>query len=468
MVFSSLQFIFIFIPLFLLGYYLLPLKWRNLFLFVSSVIFYSVGAFDCPVYILLILASVFVNHSVAKLMVRFSQKKKLILISGLIYNFLWLALFKYSDFLLSNINELLSFIPSFNIPLPNFILPIGISFYTFQAVSYIFDVYKGKSAPADSLIDFGAYLCMFPQLIAGPIVTYPEVAEKLKKRSFSFTNFSDGWKTFILGLGFKVLIANPMGKLWGSLSIIGYDSVSTAFAWLGILGYTLQIYFDFYGYSVMALGLGKMIGFNFPENFKRPYVSVSITEFWRRWHITLGSWFREYLYFPLGGSRVGKYKTVRNLLIVWLSTGLWHGASWNFVIWGLIFFVLLSLEKLFYKDFLEKHRAVGHLYTLFIIPLTWAVFAITDFSSLKTFFLRLFPFLGKTDGVIYTLDFLEPLKDYWPILLIGIIGSTGIIEGLFKKFKNHPITAVVLAAIFWGAVYCMHLGLDDPFLYFRF
>ena len=468
MVFSSLEFIFIFIPLFLLGYYLMPQKWRNLFLFISSIVFYSVGALDSPAYILLIIASVAVNYLVSRFMVKYPEKKKLILTIGIIYNFFWLFLFKYSDFLLSNINAALSFIPSFELSLPSFILPIGISFYTFQAVSYIIDVYRGTSEPADSFIDFGAYLCMFPQLIAGPIVTYRDVADKLRSRNFSFFEFSDGIKTFILGLGFKVLIANPCGKLWGNLSVIGYDSVSTVLAWLGILAFSLQIYFDFYGYSVMAIGLGKMIGFTFPENFKRPYVSVTMTEFWRRWHMTLGSWFREYLYFPLGGSRNGKYKTIRNLLIVWFCTGLWHGASWNFIIWGLIFFVLLSLEKTFYKDYLERHRTIGHIYTLFLIPLTWAVFSITDLPSLGIFFGRLFPFLATVKGNVYPLDFLDPLKDYWLILLVGIIGSTGIIEGVFKRFKNHPVTALCLSAIFLGAVYCMHIGLDDPFLYFRF
>lgn len=469
MVFSSLQFIFIFLPAFLLGYYLIPKKWQNLFLFLGSVIFYSVGAAKEPGYILLILASIFVNYLISLFIDKNKYHKKLFLTIGIIYNFFWLFLFKYSDFVLGNLNALLSsFIPTFDIKFPGFVLPIGISFYTFQAVSYIIDVYRGKSRAASSFVDFGAYLCMFPQLIAGPIVTFRDVEEKLRHRKFSLNEFSDGFKIFILGLGFKVLIANPCGNLWSHLSMIGYESVSTTLAWLGILAYSLQIYFDFYGYSIMAIGLGKMLGFSFPENFKRPYVSVTMTEFWRRWHITLGSWFREYLYFPLGGSRCSTIKTVRNLLVVWFCTGLWHGASWNFIIWGLTFFVLLTIEKLGVGRFLNDHKLIGHLYVIFLIPLTWAVFAIDDLPSLGIFFGRLFPFFGPPAEFVFEGDYIQPLKDYWVILVSGLVFSTGIAEGLFKRFKNNVVTALVLSAIFLGAVYCMHIGLDDTFLYFRF
>lgn len=475
MVFSSLEFLFLFLPVFLLIYFLMPVRFQNVILFVGSVIFYSIGTLECPVYILLIVGSIFVNYMTALGIMRFAKFKKLLFILGIIYNFAWLFVFKYSDFLFSGINALIAAIlpkVEFRFGMLGLLLPIGISFYTFQGVSYIADVYNGKCKAERSFINFGAYICMFPQLIAGPIVTYDSVKEQLHAdREFSLKHLSDGIKTFIFGLGLKVIIANQLGSLWSTLSNIGYESVSTPLAWLGLFAYTFQIYFDFFGYSLMALGLGKMLGFNLPENFNHPYISLSMTGFWRRWHITLGSWFREYVYIPLGGSRVGKTRMIFNLLVVWLFTGLWHGASLNFVLWGFVLFICIMIEKLYLKKYLDKYKWFGHIYMIILIPLSWALFAITDFSQLAVFFGRLFPFLSSEQSsqlVIYRYDFIKYAKEFGVLLIAAVFFSMEIPYKLLKRYKNTAFETAFLLAIFFAAVYCMYKGLNDPFLYFRF
>ncbi|MBE5947905.1 MAG: MBOAT family protein [Lachnospiraceae bacterium] len=475
MVFSSLEFLFLFLPIFLLIYFLIPSRFRNLILFAGSVVFYSMGTLEKPVYILLIVGSMLVNYLVALGMARFDKCKKLFFILGVIYNFAWLFVFKYSDFMFSGVNEFIAaFLPKveFRFKMLGLLLPIGISFYTFQSVSYIADVYKGKCEAERSFINLGAYICMFPQLIAGPIVTYASVREQLHaERKFSLVDFSEGIKTFVFGLGLKVILANQLGNLWSTLSTIGYESVSTPLAWLGLIAYTFQIYFDFYGYSLMALGLGKIIGFNFPDNFNHPYISCSMTEFWRRWHITLGSWFREYVYIPLGGSRVSKPRMIFNLFVVWIFTGLWHGASLNFVLWGLVLFLFIMIEKLFLKKYLDKYKWFGHIYMIILIPLSWALFAITDFSQLAVFFGRLFPFITSAESqqlVIYRYDFIKYAKEFGMLLVAGVFFSTEFPYKLLKKYKDSIFETVFLLAAFYIAVYCMYKGLNDPFLYFRF
>ena len=471
MVFSSLDFIFKFLPIFLVVYLLFPKRGRNVVLFFGSVVFYAYGTLDKPEYLLLILASVLVNWLIGLLMQRFPRGRTFWFIIGLLYNFGWLIVFKYADFLLSTVRSLLdTFWPTVNIELPyvNLLLPIGISFYTFQIVSYLADVYR-RTVPAEtSPIRLGTYLMMFPQLIAGPIVTYSSVADELRERRVHLKAVEQGLKDFTLGLGFKVLLANRIGSLWSDIDAIGYDGISTPLAWMGIFAFSMQLYFDFYGYSLMAIGLGKMIGFTIPENFNHPYMSKSVTEFWRRWHMTLSSWFRDYVYIPLGGNRKGGVRTVFNLFVVWLFTGLWHGASWNFVLWGLVLFTLLILEKFIYGRWLQRVPLLGHLYVIGLIPLTWVLFAITDFNQIAVYFTRLFPFLPGEPGNVFPGDYLMYGETYGVLLLVGLFFCTDLPVRFYRRFKDTWWGAFLLLAVFWGSVYCLYMGLNDPFLYFRF
>ena len=318
-------------------------------------------------------------------------------------------------------------------------------------------------------MNFAMYISMFPQLIAGPIVTYSSIKKEISRRSHSMRAVEEGLKTFTIGLGLKVLLANRLGGLWNEAGTVGYESISTPFAWLAITAFSLQIYFDFYGYSLMAKGLGRIMGFTIPENFHDPYLSLSMTEFWRRWHMTLGSWFRDYVYIPLGGSRKGKLMTFRNMLAVWALTGFWHGASWNFILWGLLMFALISVEKLGLIRILERVPALGHLYMAFAISVSWVLFAVTDLSQMAVYFTRLFPFLPQSEGMAYFAgDYLKYGRLYGLSLAAGLVFATGLPMKLYRRFKNSPAAAVVLLAVFWGCVYCMKMGMDDPFLYFRF
>ena len=385
---------------------------------------------------------------------------------GIVYDLGWLILFKYLGFLIENLNALFGAMHvKVQLETWNLILPIGISFYTFQIISYLVDVYRRETKAEKSLISLGTYLCMFPQLIAGPIVNYHLIQEQLHKRKHSMVKVESGLKVFALGLAYKVLLANRVGHLWTEVTAIGYESISTPLAWMSIVAYSLQLYFDFYGYSLMAIGLGRMMGFDFPQNFNNPYMAVSMTDFWRRWHMTLGGWFREYVYIPLGGNRGGFAKTVRNMFVVWLLTGLWHGASWNFVLWGLLLFVLLFVEKAGLGKVLERHKALGHIYMILWIPLSWLVFVITDLSQLGIYLQKLFPFFGSTGTVLFQGDYLKYGKTYGIYLVLGILFATGVQEKLLKKNKNRLWVILLLLALFWASVYCMYLGMDDPFLY---
>lgn len=475
MVFSSLIFIFRFLPLFLLAYFLTPERYRNFILFAGSLIFYAFGE---PVYLFLILLSVLVNYSLGRGIARCPRRPKrrrFYLILAMLYNFGMLFLFKYTDFLLENLNALTALLnrhaglqlPA--IPLLGLTLPLGISFYTFQIVSYIIDVYRGVQKSEKSILTLGSYLCMFPQLIAGPIVVYSDVSGQLKKRHVTLEDFEDGLKSFILGLGSKVLLANRIYLLWNEIQVTGFDGISTPLAWIGAFAFSFQIFFDFYGYSLMAVGLGRMLGFRIPDNFRFPYSAASISEFWRRWHITLGAWFRNYVYIPLGGNRTGKLRTIRNLLIVWALTGLWHGASWNFVIWGLLFFVLISLEKLFLGKLFAKCRFLGHLYIIAVIPVTWVIFTVTDSKALLIYLNRLFPFVnGSPIWVFGTNDYLYALRNYAPLFLLCILFSTPLPARLYRKHKRNVLTLLFLLGVFWLSIYYLVISVNNPFLYFHF
>ena len=460
-----------FMPVFFLVYYILPASYKNAWLFLASLGFYYYGVRGNPGYLLLMIMSVVVNFVAGKLIEAQKTKRarKAWLVVGIVYDLGWLILFKYLGFLIENLNALFGAMHvKVQLETWNLILPIGISFYTFQIISYLVDVYRRETKAEKSLISLGTYLCMFPQLIAGPIVNYHLIQEQLHKRKHSMVKVESGLKVFALGLAYKVLLANRVGHLWTEVTAIGYESISTPLAWMSIVAYSLQLYFDFYGYSLMAIGLGRMMGFDFPQNFNNPYMAVSMTDFWRRWHMTLGGWFREYVYIPLGGNRGGFAKTVRNMFVVWLLTGLWHGASWNFVLWGLLLFVLLFVEKAGLGKVLERHKALGHIYMILWIPLSWLVFVITDLSQLGIYLQKLFPFFGSTGTVLFQGDYLKYGKTYGIYLVLGILFATGVQEKLLKKNKNRLWVILLLLALFWASVYCMYLGMDDPFLYFRF
>lgn len=471
MVFSSLTFLFAFLPIFLVLYYCSPAKYRNGLLFMGSLVFYGIGE---PLYLCLIICSVLVNLGIGLLIDRSERLsgKRLWLITGLLYNFGLLFFFKYTNFFLENINSVLRLChSSTQLKLLELTLPLGISFYTFQIVSYIVDVYRGKVEADHSVISLGAYLCMFPQLIAGPIVVYSDIRRELHERTITIHNLDDGLKTFILGLGFKVLLANRVGTLWNEVCTIGFESISTPLAWLGSLAYSMQLYFDFCGYSLMAIGLGKMLGFTIPENFHHPYLSRSVTDFWRRWHITLGAWFREYVYIPLGGNRKGRIRTVVNLGIVWLLTGFWHGAAWNFILWGVFIFLLEILEKNLLLPVLN-HKSIAahifsHIYMILYILVSWTIFAISDFNQLAMYLARMFPFFGM-GHTLNSYDFVKYLTDYGVLLICCILFCTAGPEKLYHRFKNKLGGIVIALIIFWYSVYYLAIGMNNPFLYFRF
>lgn len=471
MVFSSLTFLFAFLPIFLILYYCSPAKYRNGLLFTGSLVFYGIGE---PLYLCLIICSVLVNLGIGLLIDRSERLsgKRLWLITGLLYNFGLLFFFKYTNFFLENINGVLRLChSSTQLKLLELTLPLGISFYTFQIVSYIVDVYRGKVKADHSVISLGAYLCMFPQLIAGPIVVYSDIRRELHERTITIHNLDDGLKTFILGLGFKVLLANRVGTLWNEVCTIGFESISTPLAWLGSLAYSMQLYFDFCGYSLMAIGLGKMLGFTIPENFHHPYLSRSVTDFWRRWHITLGAWFREYVYIPLGGNRKGRIRTIVNLGIVWLLTGFWHGAAWNFILWGVFIFLLEILEKNLLLPVLN-HKSIAahifsHIYMILYILVSWTIFAISDFNQLAMYLARMFPFFGM-GHTLNSYDFVKYLTDYGVLLICCILFCTAGPEKLYHRFKNKLGGIVIALIIFWYSVYYLAIGMNNPFLYFRF
>lgn len=466
MVFSSLHFLYIFMPVFFFLYYLTPHSFKNLTLLLGSIAFYAVGAIEHPEQLLLLFIAITVDFYAAIGIEKFKKKKKLFLIGAIGYHLFWLFIYKYMGFVEGEFNDLIGIFTK-NVQFDFFqslILPAGISFYTFQGLSYVLDVYREKYPAEKVYLRLAVYISMFPQLIAGPIVTYPDVKSHMKKRHVNLQMVLNGLGIFIFGLGMKVLLANTIGNLWSEVAGLGYASISTPLAWLAIVAFAFQIYFDFYGYSIMAIGLGKMMGFKFPKNFDHPYISVTMTEFWRRWHMTLGSWFREYVYIPLGGNRGGEKATYRNLLIVWMLTGVWHGAGYNFLLWGLFLFALIVLEKKFYGKFMDKYRFIGHIYMFVVICVSWVLFAITDMSQMATFFGKMFPVFTSASGIAAT----DYLKNYSIVLIAGVLFSTKLPYRLLHKIRNHKIVLVFLAAILGFSTYWLWLGMNNPFLYFRF
>ena len=462
MVFSSLLFLFFYLPVTLLVYYLAPARWRNLWLFIVNLVFYGWGE---PVYVLLMVVSIAVNYAAGYLVDRHRDKGKRILALNAVVNLGFLFFFKYYDFLAQNLSGIpgLGFLHPLGVS-----LPIGISFYTFQNMSYPIDVYRGDARAQRSFIRYGTYVALFPQLIAGPIVRYKDIAEQLDHRRETMDKFAAGVTRFCVGLSKKVLLANNIGALWDVYKAMDPASLSAADAWLGALAFTFQIYFDFSGYSDMAIGLGRMLGFDFVENFNYPYISRSITEFWRRWHISLSTWFRDYVYIPLGGNRRGKGRQLLNLLIVWTLTGIWHGASWNFLFWGLYYALLLILEKIFLYDRLQKApKWIGHIYAMFLVIVGWVLFSVEDLSSCLTYIRSMF-FGGAGLG---SSTFLYYLRSFAPSLLVMLAASTPLAASLYRRLPDklrrvlNPV--LVLASLFLCTAYLVD-STYNPFLYFRF
>ena len=457
MLFSSIPFLFYFLPCVLLLYALSPRKLKNFTLLVCSLVFYAWGE---PRLVLLMLITVFVGYILGLLTEKYPRFKKLFVTLAVTFCLGFLAYYKYVDFFITNFNA----VTGLSLPLLRVTLPIGISFYTFQLLSYNVDVYRGSVPAQRSFIDLAAYISMFPQLIAGPIVRYSDVAAQLRERSYSVDKFALGVRRFVLGLSKKILIANALGELCDIFRASGDKSV--LFYWMYAIAFSLHIYFDFSGYSDMAIGLGKLLGFDFIENFNYPYISKSVTEFWRRWHISLGSWFRDYVYFPMGGSRVPRPRMFLNIFVVWMLTGFWHGADWNFIIWGLYFAVLLVIEKVFLMKFLKNSRVIGRIYVLFAVLISWIIFNATSMGEAFSYIGGLF---GAGGIPLVSAEAVYYLQSFGLIAAIAVIGATPIPKRLAGKVKFlqyvEPVFLLGLLAII--TAYLVD-GSFNPFLYFRF
>ena len=467
MVFSSVLFLFQYLPLVLLCYYLTPLRWRNLTLLALNLVFYAWGE---PVYILIMFASTAIDYTHGMLVDKCKRRgndkgARLAVCSSVFFNLALLFFFKYWDFIAGSLASLgLPFMPRLGLS-----LPIGISFYTFQTMSYTIDVYRGDAKAQRSILNFGTFVTLFPQLIAGPIIKYKDLGDQIDHRDHLVERFASGVQTFVVGLGKKVLLANNLGMLWDAYKALPVSELTTAGAWLGILAFSFQLYFDFSGYSDMAVGLGRMLGFEFGKNFDYPYISRSLTEFWRRWHISLGSWFREYLYIPLGGNRVSRPRLLLNLMIVWAATGIWHGASWNFLLWGLYYGLLLVVEKFFLSALMERWpNWLRHIYALFFIAIGWALFAVEDFSHLGPYLSAMLGFArgGLADGA-----FFYYLRSYLPTLVIAGIASTPLAKNAWDRLGEKPRMILLPLLLLSGLLLCTCYLVDatyNPFLYFRF
>lgn len=464
MLFSSVTFLYAFLPLTLLAYFAAPKRLRNGVLLAASLIFYFFGE---PVWVVLLLLSSVSDYAWSLLIEKHREtpkKAKVFLIASIVVNLGLLGFFKYADFLIGTVNSLLGT----SIPLTGVALPIGISFFTFQTMSYTIDVYRGKAHAQKNFLTLATFVCLFPQLIAGPIVRYTDVAAELEDRRSTLDGIALGFRRFAFGLGKKVLLANAMGELCAVFRASKDQSV--LFFWIYAAAFTLQIYFDFSGYSDMAIGLGRVFGFQFPENFNYPYISSSITEFWRRWHMTLGGWFRDYVYIPLGGNRVSKGKWMRNLAVVWLLTGLWHGASWNFVLWGALFGVLLMLEKLWLGDWLSRRpRFFQHLYVLLLVVISFVIFNADGLSGVRSDLAGLF---GLSGLPAVSFDALYYLRSYGVLLLVCIVGAMPLGKRLYARVENARVMTVlepvVVAALLAAVTASLVDGSFNPFLYFRF
>ena len=478
MVFSSSLFLAYFLPFFFITYYFIEAKYKNIVLFLFSLCFYTFGCFDNLYYVIILFLSLIVNFSISLFIEK--TKSKLLLTIALIYNFSILFVFKYFNFFIEVLNDI-----NLNLPIPkvNLLLPIGISFYTFQMVSYVVDVYFAKIEAEKDFIDYSTYVIMFPQLIAGPIVYFKDIMKDLKiERHISINEIFDGASIFIFGLTSKVFLANQISKIAVDANNFGIDKIDTLGSWLIGIGYSLQMYFDFFGYSLMAIGLGKMIGFIIPKNFDNPFLSKSVEEYWRRWHITLSTWFRDYLFYPILLSN--PFKNFRKFIsdkcsikltnalvnipamfIVWFATGLWHGASYNFIIWGLYFFVFMTIEQIFLSKFLKKHNIISHIYLCVVIIISFIIFFNEDLNVVISLIKNLF--VAKEN--VLNDAFLTMIKNNYKILIIAILTVLTIPQKIYNKIKNIlPLRILIILTLLSIDIAFIYIGYNDPFLYFRF
>ena len=465
MLFTSISFLYYFLPALIIIYFITPKKYKNIILLIASLLFYLYGE---PKYVFLMIAEIIIAYIGAILIDKYKNQSKNILITTLFIHIFLLIIFKYTDFIIQSIND----ISNANIKLLNIALPIGISFYTFQIISYIIDVYNGKVNVQKNIIKLATYVSLFPQLVTEPIVRYQTVEKELDDRLHSFNNFAYGIRRFTIGLAKKVLIANALGELCSKAFLA--DEKTIVFFWIFGISYMLQLYFDFSAYSDMAIGLGRMFGFHFPENFNYPYISKSITEFWRRWHISLSTWFKDYVYIPLGGNRVSRYKQIRNILIVWLLTGIWHGANWTFLIWGLLFGIILIIEKIFLNKFMEKLPSfIRRIYVLFIVMILFIIFSSDNMSVALRNIKGLFGMNGEAFINDYTLHY---LKSYLPVLIIALFGATPFIKILIDKLRKNKyvnniiniLEPILIVIILFVVTSYLIDNSYNPFLYFRF
>lgn len=465
MLFTSISFLYYFLPVLILIYFLTPKKYKNIILLIASLVFYFYGE---PKYVFLMIIEIIIAYIGAILIDKYKNQSKNILITTLFIHIFLLIIFKYTDFIIQAIND----ISNANIKLLNIALPIGISFYTFQIISYVIDVYNGKVKVQKNIIKLATYVSLFPQLVAGPIVRYQTVEKELDDRVHSFNNFAYGIRRFTIGLAKKVLIANALGELCTKAFVLNETTV--IFYWIFGISYMLELYFDFSAYSDMAIGLGRIFGFHFPENFNYPYISKSITEFWRRWHISLSTWFKDYVYISLGGNRDGKYKQIRNILIVWLLTGIWHGANWTFLIWGLLFGIILIIEKLWLNKFMEKLPSfIRRIYVLFNVMILFIIFNSDNMQVALTSIKGLFGMNGEVFINDYTLHY---LKSYSLVLIIALLGSTPLIKILIDKLRKNKylnniiniLEPILIVVILFVVTSYLIDNSYNPFLYFRF
>lgn len=454
--FTSLAFIFRFLPLFLLIYYLIPKKYKNIAALAGSLVFYAMAE---PLYILLLIGLIVINYILARNAFTVSgkalkhekvKKRKLFMTTAVVSDAAVLVFFKAAGFTGASA----------------FYMPLGLSFFIFKMISYQIDVYKNDIYDTPTFLSSALYFSLFPQISQGPIMRYDD-GDFYKEKEIKLKDIEEGLKYFIAGLAMKVILADRIGILWNDLKMYGYDSISPFLAWLGAYSYSFELYFDFFGYSLMASGIMVMLGYDFIRNFDSPYASVTVSEFYRRWHMTLGSFFRDYVYFPMGGSRCTKKRTVLNLAVVWLLTGFWHGNGINFILWGAVLGIFVIAEKLLYGKFLEKHRLLGHIYLLFVIPVTWVIFAINDLKSLGLYMSRLFPFWGNADYVSFS-DVLEYLNDYKWLLIASVILCIPTVIKFFDTRKKGVAAIIALTVLFWTGIYFCASSVNNPFMYLVF
>lgn len=447
--FNSLNFIFLFLPIFLIVYYCAPGRYRNLVLCLGSLAFYCIGTWRQPWCIVLLVALTCLTWLAGMALEKWGRNRGFLTIC-LVALFGSLAVFKYAGLFGSSL-----------------IFPLGMSFYVFQMAAYLLDVYWRRIPVETALLPFSTGILMFPKLLSGPLTRAEELQPQVRQRRYSLEGFDQGLRDFLVGLGMKVLLADRVGGIWSQVKTIGFESISTPLAWMGLVAFSLQLYLDFCGYSWMAIGLGRMLGFHLPRNFDHPYAARSMSEFWRRWHITLGLWFRNYVYIPLGGNRKGLSRTVFNLFVVWLLTGMWHGAGWSFLLWGLFLFFLIANEKLWLGKILKRRPVLSRVYMLFAILFSWMLFAIPDLGQIGVYLSRLFPFFGG--GVAVSAgDFFRLGKQFGVFLILGLVVSFPGPERLWNRIRTSVLGTILLFLLFWAVVYCLSVATNDPFMYFSF